>query len=383
MRKISDTIARLAALRARSAGGRTGAGPGVRNRLRQLPETGSNPGALSGSYYVPDKLPDGSPLVVVLHGCTQTAAGYDHHSGWSRLADEAGFALLYPEQRRANNPNLCFNWFIPDDTQRNSGEVGSIRQMIETVVLAHRLDRARVFVTGLSAGGAMAASMLATYPDVFAGGAVIAGLAHGTAKTVPEAFDRMRGHGLPSERQLQRILREASDHDGPWPRLSIWHGTADQTVAEANAQALAAQWRGVHRLAEKPSTTTVSGALTRHVWLKPSGEPAIELNMIAGMGHGTPVAAGLGTAGPFMLDVGISSTREIAAFWGLADMKGERVSPASRPQAARTPPPRSGLAGDKKAPQQTDAHEPRPEVSEPSGVQKVIEDALRSAGLMR
>jgi poly(hydroxyalkanoate) depolymerase family esterase len=381
LRKISDTIARLTALHARSAGERVGSEPG-QNRLRQLPQFGLNPGSLSGSYYIPSKLPDRSPLVVVLHGCTQTAAGYDHHSGWSRLADEAGFALLYPEQRRGNNPNLCFNWFIPGDTKRHSGEVASIRQMIEAVVAGHNLDRARVFVTGLSAGGAMAASMLATYPDVFAGGAVIAGLAHGSAKTVPEAFDRMRGHGLPSEMQLQRILRDASDHDGPWPRLSIWQGTADPTVADSNAQALAAQWRGVHQVTE-PTSTEVSGALTRHVWRKPSGEAVIEVNMIAGMGHGTPVGANLGAAGPFMLDVGISSTREIANFWGVANMGGDRASPASGPQLSQRRSSYSDPLRNEPAPQQTAADTPRRKAPDASGVQKIIENALRSAGLMR
>ncbi|RWM05653.1 MAG: hypothetical protein EOR73_33285, partial [Mesorhizobium sp.] len=77
-----------------------------------------------------------------------------------------------------------------------------------------------------SAGGAMAAAMLATYPEVFSGGALIAGLPYGSAATIPEAFDRMRGHGGPSEQDLQRALRGASDHQGPWPRISIWHGAA-------------------------------------------------------------------------------------------------------------------------------------------------------------
>src|SRR5690606_36324298 len=148
-------------------------------------------------------------------------------------------------QQRANNPNLCFNWFQPADARRGSGETLSIRQMIETMIEAHDLDRERIFVTGLSAGGAMAAAMLASYPDALAGGAIIAGLAHGSASTVPEAFDRMRGHGGPSERELQAILRGASDLRGPWPRLSIWQGLSDQTVAPSNAEALLIQWSGV------------------------------------------------------------------------------------------------------------------------------------------
>ncbi|WP_189526808.1 PHB depolymerase family esterase, partial [Mesorhizobium sp. M7A.F.Ca.ET.027.03.2.1] len=162
MRNISDTIARLTALR-----GLQNTHPNSftsADRLSTLGNFGSNPGALQAQYYMPADLPDGAPLVVVLHGCTQNAAGYDRHSGWSQLADEGGFALLYPEQQRANNPNLCFNWFLPADTARDRGEVFSIRQMIETMVVAHGLDRKQIFVTGLSAGGAMAAAMIATYP---------------------------------------------------------------------------------------------------------------------------------------------------------------------------------------------------------------------------
>lgn len=155
--------------------------------------TPSNPGALQARYYLRADLPDEAPLVVVLHGCTQNAAGYDHHSGWSQLADEAGFALLYPEQQRANNPNLCFNWFLPPDTTRDCGEVSSIRQMIETMVVTHGLDRKQIFVTGLSAGGAMAAARLATYPEVFAGGGIIAGLPFGCAAMAVPPSRNCRG----------------------------------------------------------------------------------------------------------------------------------------------------------------------------------------------
>jgi poly(hydroxyalkanoate) depolymerase family esterase len=195
MRPLSDTISRLSALRGATSGLH---GEALHAKpLAPLTGFGSNPGSLNGFSIVPAGLPAGAPLVVVLHGCTQTAAGYDKGSGWSALADQHGFAVLFPEQSTGNNPNRCFNWFVPADTRRESGEALSIRQMVEAAVVAHRLDASRVFVTGLSAGGAMAAVMLATYPDVFAGGAVIAGIPFGSAASMPEAFDRMRGHGGP------------------------------------------------------------------------------------------------------------------------------------------------------------------------------------------
>ncbi len=364
LRNISDTIARLGALRAMQGAHTTGAaGP---SHLRALADFGSNPGALKALHHVPEDLPEGAPLVVVLHGCTQDASGYDRHSGWSQLADEAGFAVLYAEQQRGNNPNLCFNWFQAADARRGAGEVLSIRQMVEAMAGSHGLDRSRVFVTGLSAGGAMAAAMMAAYPETFAAGAVIAGLPYASANSVPEAFDRMRGEGGASEHELQRTLRSASNHRGPWPRLSIWHGTADRTVAPSNAAAIAAQWRGVHNLEASPSLSEKTGRLTRQAWHDEAGDAVLEVNMIGGMGHGTPLGRdGLGSPGPYMLDVGISSTRRIAAFWGIADGTRDAVEPHRR--AA------------------TDARQAQTTSAGPgaAGVTKTIEDALRAAGLMR
>ncbi len=385
MRKISDTIARLAALQARHAAfpGNLGA----RDHLSALAGFGSNPGALQAKFYLPDDLPKGAPLVVVLHGCTQSAAGYDHHSGWSQLADEAGFALLYPEQQRSNNPNLCFNWFQPTDVRRDAGEALSIRQMIEAMVKAHRLDRKRIFVTGLSAGGAMAAAMLASYPDVFAGGAIIAGLAYGSATTVPEAFDRMRGHGGPSDAELRRMLRDASEHQGPWPRISIWQGTSDQIVDASNAKAITSQWWGVHQIESAPTHSHTDGAYTRQSWCDAGGAVVLEINMIAGMGHGTPIDKnGYGVPGPYMLDVGVSSTQEIGRFWGIADGEARASAGSKRDIVIDAPPPigsrsKAGTRTSARSPELSAA--PKREAPQASGVQKIIEDALRTAGLMR
>jgi poly(hydroxyalkanoate) depolymerase family esterase len=387
VRNISDTIARLAALRAK--GTYRTPRDGAPDHLKFLTGFGSNPGALKSAYHLPKDLPEGAPLVVVLHGCTQNPSGYDRHSGWSELSNEMGFALLYPEQQRANNPNLCFNWFQPADTRRGSGEALSIHQMIETMVLTHGLDAKRVFITGLSAGGAMAAAMLASYPDVFAGGAIVAGLPYGSATTIPEAFDRMRGHGGPSQQDLQRLLRHASTHAGPWPKISVWQGASDQTVAPSNAQAVAAQWQHVHGLSATPSFSETAGKLTRQVWCGDTGEALIEINIIAGMGHGTPVGAdGLGAAGPFTLDVGISSTRAIAQFWGI--MGRDRIPTDLRTAAPAGTQPRS-LPESQTVEQSEDK---LPELKKARGsehaagpnalkVKTIIEDALRAAGLMR
>jgi poly(hydroxyalkanoate) depolymerase family esterase len=324
---------------------------------------------------VPRGLGAGAALVVVLHGCTQTAAGYDAGSGWSQLADRHGFALLFPEQTRANNPNLCFNWFQPEDIRRGAGEALSIRQMIGAMLDAHAIDPARVFITGLSAGGAMTSVMLATYPELFAGGAIIAGLPYGSATSMPQAFDRMRGHGGPQGAALARLVRAASDHKGPWPTISIWHGSADMTVSRANADAIVAQWAPLHGVDREPTWRESVDGYPHRVWCDASGRALIEDYEIVGLAHGTPLATqgadACGEAGPHMLEAGISSTRHIAAFWGLTDsFAREEAEPA----------------GASCAPMPFERPQPGPAdllAARATGVGKIIESALRSAGLMR
>lgn len=142
----------------------------ARDRLTKLTDFGTNPGSLYADTYIPKSFPKNGALVVVLHGSTQSAETYDYGSGWSTLAEECGVALLFPGQKRTNNLIGSFNWFSPGDNQRGDGEPLSICQMIRRVVEDYAVDPSRVFITGLSSGGAMTSVMLATYPEVFAGG---------------------------------------------------------------------------------------------------------------------------------------------------------------------------------------------------------------------
>lgn len=358
-------------------------------RLTTINDFGSNPGALVARTYVPAELPAGAPLVVVLHGCTQSADGYDHGSGWSRLADELGFAVLFPEQQRANNPNLCFNWFSPKDAFRGRGEALSISEMVIAMQARHRTDPARTFVTGLSAGGAMAAVMLATYPEQFAGGAVIAGLPFGTAHNVPEALERMRGQGGPSTAQLPELVRSASRHAGPWPTLSVWHGTGDGTVHYSNAAFLVEQWRSLHQASQAPASEDRVSGYPHRVWTDPAGRPVIEEYRITGMAHGTPLSTGapdsLEHAGAHMLEAGISSTRLIAKFWGLGESAGRASHARQEHSPFPSPSPSPSIVQLRPEPRPADRPAPQagPQRSQPSGVGKTIEDALRAAGLMR
>lgn len=329
---------------------RRAASPPPVDALADLAVAFINPGALRMRICVPASLPPRAPLVVVRHGCTQSAAGYDHASGWSRLAGQLGFAVLFPEQVRANNANLCFNWFEPGDVSRGHGEVASIAAAVAATVARYSLDPARVFVTGLSAGGVMAGALLATYPDVFAGGAVIAGLPFGAAGSVGDALGAMAHPQPRTPAILGDRVRAASSFTGPWPRVMVWHGTADRTVALANGAAVAAQWADVHGARPAGDGRWVGAGVGA------GAGAVVKLIEVIGMGHGTPIdAAAGGIPAPFMLDVGVDSTAQTAAFWGLGAAPSARI-----PRPAASPPA-------------TAARE----------IGHVIANALRAAGLMK
>ncbi|KZE09209.1 MULTISPECIES: extracellular catalytic domain type 1 short-chain-length polyhydroxyalkanoate depolymerase [Sphingomonas] len=351
MPALSDTIQQLQRMRA--AHGR----PTVPDRLHDLTGFAPDPGNLRARAYVPETLRPGAALVVALHGCTQDAAVYDHGTGWSTLADREGFAVLLPEQRRANNPNLCFNWFESADIARTGGEAESIAAMIEHMVATHAIDPARIFITGLSAGGAMTAVMLATWPETFAAGAIIGGLPYGTALGVRAALERMRGIAAADTLAIA---------PGPrMPRVAIWHGTADPTVVIANSDALVRQWRDVHALPAEPRKGANGPNWSHRAWCDPHGNPLVEEWRITGMGHGVPVdsRSGIGATGPFMLDVGLSSTLEIARSWGLVAAEPTQASAPPSPRLERLTPEPPAVPG--------------------NGVQATIEKALRAAGLLR
>ena len=361
------------------------------SHLREVADFGSNPGALRMFAYVPARPTPPTALVVVLHGCQQTAAGYDIGAGWSTLAERYGFALLLPEQRPANNPNGCFNWFVPGDTARGGGEALSIRQMVERMLVEHGIDRSRVYVTGLSAGGAMTSVMLATYPEVFAAGAIIAGLPYGAAGTVQEALEGMfQGRAHPASEWGDRV-RAASPHAGPWPRVSVWHGSADATVKPINAGEIVKQWSDLHGTGAAPAAEEFVDGYRRQVWRDAAGTDVIESYSITGMAHGTPLAIGDGAdshgqAGAFLLDVGIASSFHIAKFWGLTEGSAA-PAPAPAPSPDRRVVLRAAAApADENEEKGVDVSRLPPASDEPApgfDVQAVINRALKAAGLIK
>jgi poly(hydroxyalkanoate) depolymerase family esterase len=314
--------------------------------LTEIEQFGANPGKLKMFSYMPAQHQPLMPLVVVLHGCGQSAAEYDLGAGWSTLAKHFGFALLLPEQQRGNNMQRCFNWFQSEDITRDEGEAASIRQMITRMMADRAIDPRRIFITGLSAGGAMSMAMLSNYPEVFAGGAVIAGLPFGVARNVRDALMQMRMPSARAGSELGDVVRRASSFRGRWPKLSVWQGTADRTVHPDNADEIIKQWLDLHRLPLGPMAESEVDGHPRQVWWNDAGEPIVESFTITNMAHGTPIGLAendkrYGKQGPFLLEAGISSSYHIAKFFGVTDWirptKPERRPAAESPSARLIP----------------------------------------------
>jgi poly(hydroxyalkanoate) depolymerase family esterase len=273
--------------------------------LVEVSEFGTNPGRLSMFIHLPPDPPQpNAPLIVLLHGCGQTAAKFARDTGWIDLADRLGIPLVLPEQSEANNRGHCFNWFRPMHTGRGLGEALSIQQMVDIALQRFGSDPRRVFVAGLSAGGAMTSALLAAYPDVFAGGGVVAGLPVGAANSVTEALRRMAQADLaPSPAVWADKARRAAPvgYAGPWPRLSIWRGEADRVVDPDNARLLALQWSALQGLDSTAMEEAELFGARRCRWSK-DGQPVVELWSLPDAAHDWPPGA----------------AQAMAAFWDLA-----------------------------------------------------------------
>lgn len=265
--------------------------------LERVTNFGANPGGLNMYVYRPASLPANAPVVVALHGCTQSAQIYADNSGLATFADRHGFLLVFAETTSLNNANKCFNWFQSADIGRGQGEAASIRQMVAHAVSSYGADASRVNVTGLSAGGGMTAVMLAAYPDVFKAGAVMAGLPYACATDVLTAFTCMSpGVDRTPQDWAQRVRNTYPGYTGPWPRVSVWQGDNDPTVVPRNADELRDQWTQVHGLDQTPDRSSTIGpnSTRRDEYLAGDGTVAVEVNRVPAIGHGTPVDPGTG-----------------------------------------------------------------------------------------
>lgn len=311
---------------------------------------GSNPGALKLYAYVPKPLPANAPLVLVLHGCSQSSVDAAKW-GWNELADQYGFVVGYPEQQTANNTVRCFNWGGEygnlANLQRDQGENLSIKQMADALVAQNGLDAKRVFISGFSAGGATALVAAATYPDVFAGVASLSGIPYACNANYSEVFTCQNpGVDRTAAEWGTRVRAAFPGFTGPYPRISIWQGTADTTVGTKNRAQSLKQWTDVHGLPETASETlTVDGA-KRELFKNGAGEVLVEGWEIPGMSHGVAVAPAqqCGTASTFAFDKGVCQAARVIEFFGITSATGVptgdggTTTPTSTDAGATKPP---------------------------------------------
>jgi poly(hydroxyalkanoate) depolymerase family esterase len=255
------------------------------------------------SVYIPEHFSFGPPvpLIVMLHGCAQTVLDFATGTGMNLLAEQYGFVVVYPQQTWVANQSLCWNWFLPANQQRGSGEpasiVGIIEQMQQNTTL-WSIDSNRIYVAGISAGAAMAGILGATYPDVFAAIGVHSGLEYQAANSVGQSVMVMgRGGPMPRE-QGSAAYAAMGEHARVVPTI-VFHGTADLVVAPINGDQVVQQWVQTNGLAsnktyvadyQRPSGMTtgqVPGgyAYLIEVWNDLSGEVVQSYWKIDGMGH--------------------------------------------------------------------------------------------------
>lgn len=306
-----------------------------RGMFSQVNSFGSDPGNLNMYKYVPASAPQNAPLVVAMHPCSVNATQFQA-VGWNELADQWGFYVLYPEQNTSNNALRCFNWAgefgDPTNLTRGEGENQSIIQMIDQMKADHSIDDTRVVLMGHSGGAAQVSLMMATWPEVFAGGAIIAGIPYNCTTTFTEVSTCLNP-GLdktPADWGM-RVRDGNPGYNGPYPKVSIWHGSADSTVAIRNMNELLEQWTEAHGVDRTSDNTITMGSVTKEQYQDGGGQVVVETVLIQGMGHGTPIDSGngCGSAGAFFLDVGVCAAAEIGRFFGLdgGGMMGDRTPP--------------------------------------------------------
>jgi len=297
--------------------------------LTPVTSFGSNPGNLNMYKYVPANMPSNAPLVLLLHGCTQTAQDFAN-GGWNDLADSAKFYVVYAEQQTANNPLRCFNWAgeygDPANLVRGQGENMSMKQMIDQMRADYSIDSSRIYVSGFSSGAAFAIVMLATWPDVFAAGASMSGIPYRCATSVQGAYNCQALSSHPELKQTPAqwgdLVRMADPgFAGPWPRLSLWHGESDTIVSPDNLVELVKQWTNVQGIAQTPTTTTMLG-MNEHAEYQRGGTTVIETYRIAGMGHATCMGASdpehaCSASASYFEDHGLCSAYHAAHYFGI------------------------------------------------------------------
>ncbi|MEL6064379.1 MULTISPECIES: extracellular catalytic domain type 1 short-chain-length polyhydroxyalkanoate depolymerase [unclassified Methylobacterium] len=232
------------------------------------------------------------PLVVMLHGCTQDPDDFAAGTQMNAVAEQQTFLVAYPAQAQTANPQRCWNWYAAGDQAREGGEPELIAGIARAVLAEFSADPSRVYAAGLSAGGAAAAILAATYPDLFAAVGIHSGLACGAARDLPGALAAMKGQAKPARTNRQGV-----------PTI-VFHGDGDRTVHPANGDQVMAQAGTDPGLTETVTRDTSPGgiAYTRTIRSDAGGRPVQEQWLLHGAGHawsgGSPAGSYTEPRGP-------------------------------------------------------------------------------------
>lgn len=288
---------------------------------------GTNPGSLNMYTYIPNGITGPAPLVIAMHGCTQSATIYAAQTGWNKLADLHKFYVVYPEQIAANNSSKCFNWFDATDVNKNQGEALSIKQMVDYMIANHTIDPSAIFATGLSAGAAMTVVMLADYPEIFAKGAVMAGLPYKAATSSFNAYTAMNGGVTKTPTQWGDLVRNQNlSYTGTLPHMAIFHGTQDFTVNVANATELIKQWTNVNGADQTVDSTFTSfqgnTSVEKTIYTDNLNTSVVEYYKINGMGHAISLDTGAcprqgGATGTYAIEKNFHSSYWASKFFNI------------------------------------------------------------------
>jgi poly(hydroxyalkanoate) depolymerase family esterase len=271
-------------------------------------------GALAYKLYVPDGLPAGTkpPLLLMLHGCTQSPDDFARGTRMDALAQRQGYVVAYPAQAQRRNAQRCWSWFRAQDQRRDRGEAALLAALAQHLVGEHDLDERRVYAAGLSAGGAMACVLANTHPDVFSAIGVHSGLPFGVAHDVPTAFAAMK------KSRTSRRSPPAGTRAVP---AIVFHGDADATVDPENGPAVIAQLEGLPEpahLGEERRVTVEKGAVpggcsyTRTVFTDAAGNVRAEQWTVHGAGHAW---SGGDSAGSYTDPSGPDASAEMLRFF--------------------------------------------------------------------
>ena len=285
------------------------------------------------------------PLVLMLHGCMQKPEDLAAASGMNELADEKNFLVVYPQQVATANPLSCWNWFDPKHQARDAGEPALIAGIIQDIRSAHSIDAKRIYVVGISAGGAMAVVMAASYPDLFAGLGVIAGEEYKAAPTVEAGLASMKSGG-PDPNQQGLLAYEAMQKSlsGSKKRMPViaFHGTKDPYLNPLNTDQIIAQWAQTNDYLDDgkdndsvtiQSPSETNGAVpngysyTRQQYKDSNGRLLMEKWSVESLGHAWP---GSPIANQFADPKGPKASAELWRFFGETNLESS-VPPATPP----------------------------------------------------